>query len=97
LLFRKLSFNQLFEKAQLFENAQGPLGQLSFLRNSAFQKTQLLSAFEGNPGISFEKTLSFYQLLGPLCSYRAFGKLSFLCNSALQKTQLLSAFCEGNG
>src|SRR5215831_13315564 len=71
--------------------------KLSFLRNSAFQKPQLLSAFEGNPGISFEKNLSFYQLLGPLCSYRALGKAQLFVQLSFQKTQLLSAFCEDNG
>src|SRR5215471_319743 len=52
---RRLSFLRML---------RGLLDKLSFLRNSAFQKTQLLSAFEGNPGINFEKNLSFYQLLG---------------------------------
>ena len=68
---------------------RGLLDKLSFLRNLAFQKTQLLSAFEGKPGISFEKNLSFINfwdrsaLIGfwessAFCATRLFRKLSFI-------------------
>jgi len=67
------------------------LEKLSFLRNSAFQKPQLLSAFEGNPG-SFEKILSFYQLLGPLCSYRAFGKAQLFVQLGVSENSAFISF-----
>jgi len=59
---------------------RGLLDKLSFLRNLAFQKTQLLSAFEGKPSINLEKNLSFYQLLRETPA------------SALRKTSALSTF-----
>ena len=64
---------------------RGLLDKLSFLRNLAFQKTQLLSAFEGNPGISFEKNLSFYQLLRetPVALRKSSAFINFWDRSAL--------------
>src|SRR5215467_724300 len=62
---------------------------ISFLRtHRLFKKAQgLLDKLSFLRNLAFQK-LSFYQLLGPLCSYRAFGKaqlfaqLSFSENSA---------------
>jgi hypothetical protein len=50
LLFRKLGFNRLFEKAQLFKNAQGPLGQPKLFAQLGSSENSALSAFSEDNG-----------------------------------------------